>query len=102
MILDKENNEAEDEGKDDDDENEDALCVLRRCCLELLSALAALTAACLRHRQGGEGEERNSRRSLSNHIELISDGWTLCEGMGTQNSCCVYTYGVLCNMCNVP
>ena len=66
------NDEAEDEA--DEDENEDALCVLRSCCLELLSALAAVTAAYSCHRQGGEGEERNSWRSLSNHIELISEG----------------------------
>ena len=60
---------AEDEAGED--ENEDALCVLRRCCLELLSALAAVTAAYSCHRQGGEGEERNSWRSLSNRIKLI-------------------------------
>ena len=55
MILDKENIATTDEAKDEaeKDGDEDALCVLRRCCLELLSALAALTAAYTYHRQGG-------------------------------------------------
>ena len=60
MILDEENNTANDEAEDeaDEDENEDALCVLRRCCLELLSALAAVTAAYSCYRQGGEEGRR--------------------------------------------
>ena len=52
------NDEAEDEAGEA--ENEDALCVLRRCCLELLSALAAVTAAYSCHRQGGGREKKET------------------------------------------
>ena len=73
MILNEEMDVVDDEVKDeaDEDENEDALCVLRRCCLELLSALAAVSEACSYHRQGGEAEERrNSWRSLSSQNQI--------------------------------
>ena len=55
MIMNEDNFVAGGEVKleAEEDGNEDALCVLRRCCLELLSALAAVTAACSCHRQGG-------------------------------------------------
>ena len=60
MILNEEVDVADDEVKDeaDEGENEDALCVLRRCCLELLSALAAVSEACSYHRQGGGGRRK--------------------------------------------
>ena len=75
MILNEEVDVVadDDEVKDeaDEDENEDALCVLRRCCLELLSALAAVSEAFSYPRQGGgEAEERNSWRSLSSQNQI--------------------------------
>ena len=70
------NDVADDEvkGEADEEENEDALCVLRRCCLELLSALAAVAAAFCYHRQGGA--RRNSWRSLLQNQEQIIDRFT--------------------------
>ena len=67
------NDVADDEvkGEADEEENEDALCVLRRCCLELLSALAAVTAACSCHRQGGRQKKETPggrcRRRIIEH-----------------------------------
>ena len=61
------NDEAEDEA--DEDENEDALCVLRSCCLELLSALAAVTAAYSCYRQGG----REKKETPGGRCHIISN-----------------------------
>ena len=69
---------VDDEVKDeaDEDENEDALCVLRRCCLELLSALAAVSEACSYHRQGGGRQKKEEtpggrcRRRITLNIDL--------------------------------
>ena len=71
MILDEENNVTNDEAKDgaEKDENEDALCVLRRCCLELLSALAAVTAAYSCHRQEG----REKKETPGGRCQIISN-----------------------------
>ena len=58
---------AEDEAGED--ENEDALCVLRSCCLELLSALAAVTAAYSCHRQGG----REKKETPGGRCQIVSN-----------------------------
>ena len=76
MILDEEMDVVDDEVKDeaDEDENEDALCVLRRCCLELLSALAAVSEACSYHRQGPGGGGR--RKKLLEVVVVAESDWT--------------------------